>query len=345
MKNFIKKSTAIFIIIALVVINLFVFSKPVNAASGVTLTMVDLSSDGILTVTGESLYEEFESILIDGGGFEKEFYSDISGEKSFTYKLDTKQFDIGYHTLSVKLYSGEIINFPNAFPTFIYDNNLTIKKNTNFLYTGSNYVVFTPDFWVNDDNGISLGVQIGKGDEWGDVYGNFKSYVGQKITKLNSNTNLKPDTEYKIRIFYYKNTTYGGKTYTFKSDFSNVVTFKTGKEKAPSIKSISAKCISQKKHAIGNSAYWDANGVFHPAYHAKIWQTKYKVTVKLKKKPGTKGIYIGGKKVKGNKKTYTVTFTDSGKLKGKKLKIGVLSYNDNEIGAYSPSVAKSVKIK
>ena len=36
--------------------------------------------------------------------------------------------------------------------------------------------------------------------------------------------------------------------------------------------------------------------------------------------------------------------TESGKLKGKKIGIGVASYNDNDIYAYSPEVKKKVKV-
>ena len=54
---------------------------------------------------------------------------------------------------------------------------------------------------------------------------------------------------------------------------------------------------------------------------------------------------IGDKKIKGNKKTYTATFTDSGKLKGKKIKVDVCSYNDAKVGGYSPVFSKKVKVK
>ena len=341
---FFKKTTAIFTIIAIIFISLFAYAQPVMAATGVTLTMESLSADGILTVSGSSKTEEFECILVDGGGIDKEFYSDISGQHSFKKEIDTKEFDIGYHTLSAKLYNGDIINFPSAFPTHIYDK-AEIKNNSDFLTVGSNFVNFTPYYTVESYDGISLCAQIGNGKKWGNVYGPFKSYTAQKISKFDNKTKLKPNTKYKIRVFYYKNVKYGGESYSFKGPFSKEITFKTGPAKAPAIKSITAKCISQKKNKIGNSAYWDANGVFHPSYSGTIWKTKYKVTVKLKKKPGTKGIYIGDKKVKGNKTTYTVTITDVGKLKGKKVKFGICSYNDDKVGSYSPTVKKSVKIK
>ena len=92
-------------------------------------------------------------------------------------------------------------------------------------------------------------------------------------------------------------------------------------------------------------AHWDVYGKWVPYKESYVWTTTYEVTVKLKKKPGTTGIYIGDKKVKGNKKTYTATFTDSGKLKGKKITIGICTYNEAKLGAYGPTVKKKVKVK
>jgi len=342
MKTYLKKTSAIFTMIAIIVISLLAFEKPVWAADSAKLDM-SLDSKGILTVKGYSPDENFHCLMIDEGKTD-EYYSGINGEKNFTFKIDTKKYAIGYHTLSAKLYdSGKVIYAEKAFPSLIYDKE-TIKKNSNFLIVGSNFVVFTPYFTVNNDAGVFY-AQMGKGNSWKGVFGPFTSYSGKKITKLEGSTKLKPNTTYKIRAFYYKNTKYGGTSYPFIGPYSNVITFKTGKAKAPKIKSISAKCVSQKKKKLYSPGRWDAGGVWHPAYSGTTWETKFKVTVKLKKKPGTKGVYIGGKKVKGNKKTYKVTITSSGKLKGKKIKVGVCSYNDNKVGSYSPEVKKAVKIK
>ena len=61
-----------------------------------------------------------------------------------------------------------------------------------------------------------------------------------------------------------------------------------------------------------------------PLYHRyKKTYTKFKVTVKFKKKQGIAGVYIGTLHglyayKKGNKKKYSQTFTCTGKKKGKK---------------------------
>ena len=81
----------------------------------------------------------------------------------------------------------------------------------------------------------------------------------------------------------------------------------------------------------------------------KYYTYKLKVTVKLKKKPGTKGIWINGKFVKGNKKKYTVTLPGSSysakKPKGKKFKVGICSYQGKSFGGLSPLYQKKLKIK
>ena len=50
-------------------------------------------------------------------------------------------------------------------------------------------------------------------------------------------------------------------------------------------------------------------------------------------------------RIKGNKKKYTLKITQSGKLKGQKTKFSICSYNSASVGALSPSVTKTVKIK
>ena len=77
----------------------------------------------------------------------------------------------------------------------------------------------------------------------------------------------------------------------------------------------------------------------------KAWKTTYRVTVNLKRKPGAAGIYIDGKKLKGNKKTYSAKMETSGKMKGKKLKVKVYSYQSNQYHGYSQKVSKKVTVR
>lgn len=127
--------------------------------------------------------------------------------------------------------------------------------------------------------------------------------------------------------------------------YSDVLTVKTGKKGKPAVKSIKVSNVKQKKTYIPSKLWWDAGGVKHYVKGHYTYTTTYKITVKLKKKPGTKGICIGDHKLKGNKKTYTLKVKSSGKLKGKKVKVSVMSYNNNTYGAYSGIYTKKIKIK
>ena len=196
-------------------------------------------------------------------------------------------------------------------------------------------------------------MQDTKTGEWGDIYGPFGSYEILKTEYFKGNkgsgTKLKANREYKVVALYGKEAKAksgsGYITTYINGPDSNAVTVKTGKSTKPAVKSITAKVTKVKKTKLIQHAHWDVYGKWVPYKESYVWTTTYKVTVKLKKKPGTKGICIGDKKIKGNKLTYTATFTDSGKLKGKKITVGVCSYNDNTLGAYSPTYKKKVKVK
>ena len=90
----------------------------------------------------------------------------------------------------------------------------------------------------------------------------------------------------------------------------------------------------------------------------RYYTCNLKVTVKLKKKPGTKGLWITlhdgfgqTKWVKGNKKTYTATFKPypnyfAKKPKGHyKYKVTVQSGQSKSWGGYSPAWSKNKKLK
>ncbi|MBQ9059703.1 MAG: hypothetical protein IJ128_00995 [Firmicutes bacterium] len=134
----------------------------------------------------------------------------------------------------------------------------------------------------------------------------------------------------------------------------NTGTKKTGKAKKPAIKSVKVKAIKVKYHKnkvpghyewVGNSLIWIG------PYTEKYYTCKYKVTIKLKKKPGTKGIYVNGKYLKGNKKKYTVKFTPYPNYfvkkppKGQKFKVTIKSYQAKSYGGFSPAYSKKKKVK
>ena len=291
----------------------------------------------------------FDPLIIDEGNTSNyQRYSVVNGESSFSVDLDISIYSIGYHTLGAVLSDGSIVYYTKAFPRGIYDEIPTIKANSDFFTVGSNYICFRPYFTVQGDNDTDpygLYVQLNDGSSWGDVYGPFTSYTYLKLSYFKGSTKIKANTTYKLRCFYAKETTYASDNYWIYSDFSNTVSIKTGNSKKVAIKSISAKCLKQEKKELHVSGYWDGNGNWHSGYDTTVWATTVKVTIKLKSKPNAAGIMVDNYRIKGNKKKYTLKITQSGKLKGQKTKFSICSYNSASVGALSPSVTKTVKIK
>ena len=315
------------------------------------------SKTGKLTVWGETT-DSFSYL-----NYAEKKYQKYLGGDFFTTVIDTKydveeyQYGVGYHELYATLSNGDTIYYDRVVPASIYEKP-TIAKNSNFFSTGYNYICFRPYFTVPRDShtgeyifgkiNIQLYDTVTK--KWGDVYGPFDSYQIAKTQYFTGNpskggTKIQPNRKYIVRAFYGKDTTYGGKSYPFVGPFSNTVTVKTGKSSKPAVKSITVKAVKTKKVKLIQHAHWDVNGKWIPYKESYTWTTKYKVTVKLKKKPGTTGLIIGSKRVKGNKTKYTATFEDPGKLKGKKIKVSICTYNDSATGAYGKVYTKKVKMK
>lgn len=150
---------------------------------------------------------------------------------------------------------------------------------------------------------------------------------------------LKADTVYQIRLV----NTDGSSFYNTK--------FHTGK-KSLKIKSVKVKAIKVKRHKARNRTPYLGLPLSGYYYY---YTYKLKVTVKLKKKPGTKGIFINGEWVKGNKKTYTITFPKKNaspyistyssykKPKGK-FNVYIYSGFSKEYGGYSKLYKKRKKV-
>ena len=158
-----------------------------------------------------------------------------------------------------------------------------------------------------------------------------------------------------MRAYYSSKFSYEGKPYNFTGKafgkISPVVSVKTAGMPLK-IKSIKAKGTKVKSYKVREPIWswysnpWGGITIYISGYKmVKKYTTTTKVTVKLKKKPGAKGIVVGGKKLKGNKKVYKVKISYSGKLKNKKVKIGVYSYQDNTYKGYTKKVTKKVKLK
>ena len=323
--------------------------------------------DGSFTLTGNSPESPFQDLQIETaeGKFVDLITSEVSGKNKFSYRFDVSKYDPGVYYMTGNLKNGKKVNLSIYAPSekAFYDTYFRvgiyeapqIAKNTNFFSTGSNYICFRPYFTVNPAYGaVYIQLYDTKTKEWGDIYGPFGSYEILRTDYFKGNKNdggtkIKANRTYKVVALYGKEVTSrsGSKLVSsyINGPFSNEVTVKTGKGSKPAVKSVSAKVTKVKKIKLIQKAHWDVYGKWVPYKESYTWTTTYKVTVKLKKKPGTKGICIGDKRIKGNKKTYTATFTDSGKLKGKKITVGICTYNDTTLGAYSPTFKKKIKIR
>lgn len=150
---------------------------------------------------------------------------------------------------------------------------------------------------------------------------------------------LKPNTNYKIRTFYY----YNGYQGTDTGKVLNLGTYRTGLGKKPAVKSIKVKAYNVKKKKQKIYGYYTGLYLGKRTYY----KYKLKIIVTLKKKPGNK-IWINGKKYKGNKKKYTVklgTFTSYSKPKGKKYTVAMYTYRNGSWGGYSPMYKTVKRIK
>ena len=324
---------------------------------------------GAFKLTGHSMDAEFLHLRIYNGEgkFEDLITSGVSGKKDFSFTFGTTEYDPGYYTMVCELKNGEKLNLSireagtaNFYKTY-FSSEITlkpaIKKTTDFFSTGYDYVCFSPYFNIPKDSSgkapfgyIWLQLYDTKTKKWGDSYGPFDSYERLYTEYFTGNksaggTKIKANRLYHARVRYGKETVYNGSKQYMWGPWSNIVKIKTGKDTKPAVASIKIKVKNMKKTGLITQAHWDVYGKWHPYSKEYIWTTTYKVTVKLRKKPGTAGIMIGDKKVKGNKTTYTTTFKDSGKLKGKKIKIGVCTYNDAQVGGYGKVYKKKVKVE
>ena len=212
-------------------------------------------------------------------------------------------------------------------------------------------------FGINDENielikkelGISILVHGGDVTISGDAKGVETAYLTlQKLLEIIA----RGDTIDKTRIRYGQVVTYStdvagdGKSYFFGGPVLNTTTIKTGSDTKPAVKSITAKAVNVRYHAVRH--YGQYTGVY--LYTEKFYTCKIRVTVKLKKKPGTAGMFINGKWVKGNKKTYTKTFSPypnyyfSHPRGSGKFTVTLRTGQSKKWGGYSPTVSRTKKL-
>ena len=299
----------------------------------------------IITYTGyiKSPYR-FGNMYLDGTNIK---LGSINSS-SISYSIDMSYFDVGYHT--VKL---EVINSSTgALADYIWQTYIpvypTIKPDSKgSIEAYSTYIRFWPySFGTNSQAKLYMEYKPASSKKWkrsGYMTSNMVVSYYNQVYKIKG---FKQNKKYNTRIRYGVDATYNldGKTYTFFGPALKTGTFKTGKSKKPAIKSLRARAVSVKYHKVRHYYY----GVY--LYTEKFYTCKVKVIAKLKKKPGTKGIIVNGRYLKGNKKTYTTTFNPYPNYhtrhpRGRaKYTVNLYSYQSKKYGGYSPTYSKTKKL-
>lgn len=303
---------------------------------------------GTVTVQGSvkgTRGDYFLAVFVDSDGSIMPF-SGSSKDTTINTTFSIKNCSVGYHTIYVWTKSsydrGEPYKIQEYVPRGIF------SKPTN---SAKRYAAYSRyfDFYTGFDNysdyysyDLYVDYKIRGTKNW--KRSGRMGLVGQTY-KVNG---LTPNRYYQARTHFGKWVTYKGKNYFFTSlstgNGSPIVTFRSGKANKPKIKSVKVKAIKVKKKRGTRYGYY--TGL--PLGKFTYYKYKIKVTVKLKKRPGTKGIVINGKRFKGNKKKYTFTlgpYTNYTKPKGKKFTVYAYTYDSKTYGGYSPMYKKKKKVR
>lgn len=225
------------------------------------------------------------------------------GTQQVKVEYDTKQLPVGFHDVKLTTKNGKTLSYAVPVPTLIYAKPEHSKKMYE-LYHNYGYLTTAGNTYSRDPScGLYLSHRIKK-----------KSYTTNGPLDANSTytiSGLTPNKTYEFLAFFGKYVTYGGEQLFIAGPMNNYVSklvMKTGLKKLP-IKSVKVKAVNVKKHTHIVPGYVVRNA------GKETWYTyRLKVTVKMKKKPGIKALYISGKKVKGNKKSYSVKFGKSNSI-------------------------------
>ena len=308
-----------------------------------------LKSNGKILVTGSVTGGTFEGLYVDD---EWDSVGDVSGTTQFAVTINMKDYDVGYHDIFAKVTytvrtsyedsDGEInyedkdyeeeFAYQYAIPTYIYQKPVNKLSN---VYAASKYIKYTAPYFYNHDY---VYVQLKKkGGAWKTYK---KKWTSSTVKKIKG---LKPDKNYSVRTYYADKVSYGGSTYTFTGadtgKYSAARAFRMGKKKAPPISYVSA--VKSGKYVSRTITIW--YGSYGRTY--TYYYTPVRVTLKLSRLPGVKGLFLGSVRLPGNKTTYVANGTVSGKMKGKKVKLSIYSYQSKKYGGFSPTTHRTVTVR
>lgn len=287
---------------------------------------------------------------------DKTLVSAVTGS-TVNVTINMSDFATGYHTvwLAVVEGAGSTTAIDMIYKKYVAFNTLSERPTYNGVFeVYSTYFTYAPYDMAMHNMADKLYLQYSSdgGKTWktsGYMQANMiQLYISQKYEI----SGLQPKTTYKTRIRYGKVVTYtsdqlgDGESYFFGGPVLNTTTIKTGSATKPAIKSVRCKAVHVRYHKVRH--YGQYTGVY--LYTERFYTCKIKVIVRLKKKPGTKGLWIGTKWAKGNKKTYSKTFAIypnyfAQRPRGHyKYTVTIRSGQSKKWGGYSPSVTKTKKL-
>lgn len=218
------------------------------------------------------------------------YYGNLSGEEEReVWNADGSRLFLGDMTLpaATPTYNGVFEVYSTYFNYYPY--NAVFENTGGMTIYGSNKKLFME---YSSDNGAHW-------TRTGYMTANFIKLATQQGFEISG---LKPNTVYRTRIGYVGDGTY-----------LNTTTIRTGMASAPAVKSVTAKAVNVRYRKVRHYGYY--TGVY--LYTEKFYTCKVKVTVKLRKKPGTAGIFLSCANgtwsntvwLPGNKRSYTKTFS------------------------------------
>ena len=277
---------------------------------------------------------------------------------SVNLTVNMSAFSTGYHTVVLLVSSADGSNTPIDLigRTYLVSNNIVAQPG----YKGrfevyAKYFNFYPYNMLlqNQEGDLYLEYKTPKAKKWsrtGYMRANMiKLYVDQ-VYRISG---LKAKKTYKTRLRYGTYVTYptgvggDGQSHFFGGPALKSTTIKTGSASGPKVRSATARAVNVRYHQVVHRGVY--TGVY--LYTEKFYTCKIQVTVNLKKKPGTKGIFLNGKWMKGNRTSYTKTFSpypnyyvNHPARGGYKYSVTVCSGQNRSWGGYSPNWSKNVRM-
>ena len=322
----------------------------------------------------------FGKLFVDGYELK-----DFTGSTTIARQtISLNGFSTGYHTAFLQLYDNSTGNLLRL----IFKEKLAVNKITDrptyngvFNVNSTNFNYYPYDLVSNQAGPLYMEYKPSNSSNWSRTGRMVANQIKLKLDQGFNMRGFRANTVYNTRIRYGSYYTYtrlnpadfgltlaqfqkvfatnrtylaDGNSYFFGGPVLNTTTIKTGKATKPKIKSVKVKAIKIKYHKHRVPGHYEWTGyhyVWIGSFTERYYTCKYKVTIKLKKKPGTSGIWVNGKYLKGNKKTYKTTFTPYPNYfvkkppKKLKYKVTIKSYQSKDYGGFSPAYSKTKKVK